>query len=199
MKKVLLISGVIVVALLTWILYNKYRVVIPPVDIGKSEIGWSAKSVSDTHFGKVRLNKAVLEIQDGKLVGGSFEADMTSITVDDISDAEHNADFIRHISDGDFFETNRYPTASFRITESSQVSSGLYVVKGEMTIKGVTKPIEFQVQLKAAGEALVASGIVTVNKQNFGIEYGGQGKPGSEKDWFIYDDFTLNVNVVSPR
>ncbi|MCZ8217246.1 MAG: hypothetical protein O9262_13460, partial [Cyclobacteriaceae bacterium] len=84
MKKTLIIFAFVVfTAALAWILYNKYRIVIPPVDTAKSEIGWSAKSVSDTHFGKIQLSKATLEFKNSKLVGGSFEINMKTITVED--------------------------------------------------------------------------------------------------------------------
>lgn len=200
MKKIVTIAALVILAsAAAWVIFNRYRVVVPPVDIRKSEVGWSAKSVSDTHYGKVQLSKAKLEFQNDVLVGGEFVVDMSSITVDDVKDPEHNRDFIQHITTEDFFETNRFPTASFAITDVAPAADNRYRVHGNMTIKGVTKPVQFDATVTRTSDSNVASAIIELNRTEFGIDYGSQGKRGSEKDWFIYDTFTLNVNIVSAR
>jgi polyisoprenoid-binding protein YceI len=198
MKKTLIIITLLVFsAAVAWILYNKYRIVIPPVDTAKSEIGWSAKSVSDTHFGKVQLSKATLEFKNSKLVGGTFEIDMNTITAEDITDPENNQHFIQHITTEHFFETDRFPTASFVIVDVQPINESDYTVKGNITIKGITVEIQFKAKVIEVSNVKTASATIVLNKNVFGIEYGGKDKPGSEKDWFIYDEFTLNVNIVS--
>ena len=50
MKKVILYIALTLVILAgARIVYNKYRVVVPTVDINSSEIGWVGKSISDAH------------------------------------------------------------------------------------------------------------------------------------------------------
>jgi polyisoprenoid-binding protein YceI len=196
-KNLLILSSVFILAIIAWFIYNKYRVVIPPVDATKSEVGWSAKSVSDTHYGKVQLSKATLEFKDSKLVGGAFEIDMNTITVEDITDAKHKSDFIRHITTGDFFQTDQFPIASFVISNVQPISESEFNVSGDITIKEITKQIQFKTNIRKVNEIRTASATIVLDKNQFGIEYGGKDKPGSQKDWFIYDDFTLNVNIVS--
>jgi polyisoprenoid-binding protein YceI len=196
-KNLLILASVFILATIVWLIYNKYRVVIPPVDTTKSEIGWSAKSVSDTHYGKVQLSKASLEFKDSKLVGGAFEINMNTITVEDIKDAKHNSDFIRHITTGDFFQTDQFPTASFKIADVQPISESEFIVSGNITIKAITKPIQFKATIRKVNEIRTASATIVLDKNQFGIEYGGKDKPGSQKEWFIYNDFTLNVNIVS--
>lgn len=191
------IAGLLVAALTGWFFYNKYRIVIPPVDGMQSEIGWSAKSVTDTHVGKIKLTKAELQFRNNQLVGGYFEADMNSVTVTDITDAQHNQDFINHITTGDFFEVNRFPTASFRITEAQPKAGNEYRVRGMMTIKDHEQPVEFTASVTPTPTGKRTSATLSVDRTLFGIEYGAQGKRGSEKDWFIHKDFVLNVNVVT--
>ncbi len=196
-RVIFFVAGLAIGVLATWFLYNRYRVVVPPVDTSKSEIGWSAKSVSDTHYGKIQLTKASLQFQNEALVGGDFEVDMKSITVEDITDEEHRNDFIKHIATGDFFETNTYPIATFKITSVKPIANASYEVVGDLKIKNVTKPIQFVATLKEENGLKKASAKIVVNRTLFGIEYGGKGKKGSQKDWFIYEDFILNVNIVS--
>jgi polyisoprenoid-binding protein YceI len=160
-------------------------------------VGWSAKSVSGVHTGKVQLSAASLLFQQDALVGGEFTVDMNTITVEDITDAQHNKDFIQHISTEDFFETSTYPAAIFVITEVRSVSETEFDVTGNMTIKSVTQPIQFKATVLKEEKLRRANATIQVDRTKFGIEYGSQGKRGSEKDWFIYDEFTLNVNILS--
>lgn len=180
-----------------WLIYNRYRVVIPPVDITKSEIGWTGKSISDAHTGKLKLTKAELRFQNGALKGGSFEADMRSITVTDISDTTDNRHFIEHIANEDFFEVDKFPTASFTITATEQIAADRCRVTGTMKIKDREQPITFDADVTPVAGGKRLSALVNIDRTLFGIEYGAKGKPGSEKDWFILNEFTLNINVVA--
>ena len=200
MKSKLLLITVLVVGLATgWMVYNRYRVVIPAVDVSKSEIAWSGKSLSGAHTGKIMLSKANLEFQGGKLIGGSFEADMRSITVTDISDSADNKHFVEHISNADFFEVNKYPKASFTITKVNPMNEQEYEVTGTMRIKDKENPLTFKATMTPAGQGQRVSAVVTVDRTLFGIEYGAKGKPGSEPDWFILNDFILNINVIANK
>lgn len=199
MKKIsILISGLLVAALAGWFLYNKYRVIIPPVDISRSEIGWSGNSLSGGHMGKISLKKAELQFQDGQLKGGSFEADMNSITITDNTDPEENKSLLEHFANEDFFETKRFPTASFRIMEVKPKGNQLYQVSGIMKIKDKEQTLNFDAKVEPAGEkGQRTTATVAVDRTLFGIEYAAKGKPGSEKDWFIFNEFMLSINIVS--
>jgi polyisoprenoid-binding protein YceI len=197
-KRILLISLFVLAPAAAWFFYNKYRVVVPAVDVARSEIGWSGKSVSDVHTGKISLKKAELQFQNDKLTGGFFEADMKSITVTDITDPEDNKHLVDHIANEDFFEVNRYPSASFRITEVKPAGNDLYEITGLMKIKDRENKLSFQARVLPAGESgRRATATISIDRTLFGIEYGSMGKPGSEKDWFIHNEFVLNVNVVT--
>ncbi len=198
-KNLLVIAGLLVVVGAGWIIYNRYRVVIPPVDITKSEVGWSAKSISDTHEGKVSLSEARLEFSNGKLTGGMFVADMNTIVVTDIADTADNQHFVEHLTDQDFFETNKFPTASFVITGVTPKENNRYDVAGNMKIKNIEQPVSFEAAMveDGAGKRLTAE--FTIDRTRFGIEYGAEGKPGSEKDWFILNEIFLKVNIVAGK
>ncbi len=195
-KRILLFAGILTVLISSWIGYNKYREVIPPIDTAKSEIGWSAKSVSDTHVGKIQLQKAAFKFQNNQLTGGNFEVNMDSITVIDIVESQDKADFIDHLTNGDFFETNLYPRAYFVITQVQPKGELDYVITGNLTIKKVTKPITFTAKVTNSTTNKSISANIEVDRTLFGIEYGAKGKRGSEKDWFIHNEIMLRVNIV---
>ncbi|MFN3533675.1 MAG: YceI family protein [Candidatus Brocadia sp.] len=66
----------------------------------------------------------------------------------------------------DVLHPNKYPTINFRST-GIQEKEGIYHVKGELTLHGVTRPIEFDVQT-ATGKDL--KGKITLSQKDFGIK-----------------------------
>jgi len=177
-------------------LYNRYRVVVPPVDISRSEIGWGAKSLSGPHEGKVSISQAKLEFQNGQLIGGFFEADMTSLTVTDMEDPADNLSLADHLKDPDFFDVANHPKSTFTITEVKSSGVNGYAVKGVMKIKDIEQPLSFDAQLFEEQGIGRLSAQLTVDRTLFGIKYAAKGEVGSEVDWFIFNDFVLQVNVL---
>ena len=198
-NKTLFLLVVLIAATSGWLLYNRYRVVVPAVDINNSEVGWSGKSISDVHMGKIQLSKAELKFQGDKLIGGMFEADMKSITVTDIADTADNRYFIEHIGNEDFFEVNKFPTAGFLITNVKSVDESTYEVTGMMKIKDKENPVTFTAKSEDTEKGRRIAAVVNIDRTLYGIEYGAEGKRGSEKDWFILNDFVLNINIVCAK
>ncbi len=58
-----------------------------------------------------------------------------------------------HLRSGDFFEAEKYPTLDFRSTGIKSHSGAEFVLDGELTIKGVTKPVELVVEFEGAGQS----------------------------------------------
>lgn len=194
MKRTLLVALALVATAAGWFLFNKYRVVMPPVDVGRSEIGWVGKSIDDAHRGKIQLDSARVEVQDGSVRSIMVVADMRSISVEDITDPEDAGHFVDHIANADFFEVDKFPTARFVSTKVERAADGTYAVTGDLTIKAVTRPVSFTAKSAADGGSLQAT--LAIDRTAYGIVYGSQGQVGSEKDWFIHDEFTITVNLL---
>lgn len=196
-RKIIIALAVVAVLLVAGrFIYNRYRVVVPPVDVSRSEIGWSGKSLSGAHAGKVNISQAKLEFQNDQLIGGMFEADMTSLTATDMEDPADNISLADHLKDPDFFDVAKYPKATFTITEVKVSGENSYAVKGVMKIKDVEQPLSFDAQLFEEQEMKRLSAQLTIDRTLFGIKYGAKGEVGSEADWFIYNEFMLQVNVL---
>jgi polyisoprenoid-binding protein YceI len=194
MKKLMIAALALIAAATGWFLYNKYRVVMPPVDVARSEIGWVGKSIDDAHRGKIQLDSAVVEVQDGTVRAIRVVADMRSISVEDITDPEGQREFVDHIANADFFEVDKYAKARFVSTNVERVADGSYAVTGDLTIKAVTRPVSFTAKPAADGGSLQAT--LEIDRTAYGIVYGAQGQVGSEKDWFIHDAFAITVNLL---
>ena len=190
MKSVKVIIATLAVGLITFT-----GVAAPKaVNINKSasSIGWLAKKVTGEHNGTVGISAGALNVDGNKLVGGNFTIDLKSIKDLDITDANYNQKFIGHISSGDFFEVEKFPTATFVITKVAGNQ-----VTGNLTVKGITKSITFPAEIAVKGGKVSAKANITIDRTDFNIRYGSKKFFESIGDKAIYDDFALTVSLVS--
>lgn len=95
------------------------------------------------------------------------EIDVTSITTD-------NAQRDGHLKTADFFEVEKYPTATF-VSTSVQPKGSDFVVTGDFTLHGVTKSIDLALEFNGVnagmGNGPVAGfeATTTINRRDFGL------------------------------
>ena len=70
---------------------------------------------------------------------------MTSLKDVDLTDAGLNGKLIGHLKSDDFFSVEKYPEAALVITEKAGFNGNQAHVKGDLTVKGITNPVEFDV------------------------------------------------------
>lgn len=157
--------------------------------VEKSELKWTAKKVTGQHTGHIKLNDGVLTIKDNKIVNGTFNIDMKSITNDDLQDADYNQKLIGHLKSDDFFGVEKFPVTTLVIAESTPFVNNQADVNGNLTIKGITNPITFKVIKN--GNAYSAN--IAVNRAKFNVRYGSGSFFDNLGDKVIDDIFTLDV------
>jgi polyisoprenoid-binding protein YceI len=168
------------------------------VNAGQSNLIWKAEKVTGKHDGTVRISNGEITINGGKLVSGSFVIDMTSIAVVDIKDANMNGKLLGHLKSDDFFSVDKHKTSTFVVTAVTAGSqAGSYTVKGNLTIKGITKPIEFPAAIVVDGNTLRATATITVDRTQFDIRYGSKSFFEGIGDKAIYDNFTMELQMVA--
>src|ERR1700754_697051 len=104
----------------------------------QSNIDWVGRKVTGAHSGTIAVKEGEIILNNGKLAGGKFIIDTTSIKILDVTDAATNAQFFGHLVSDDFFSTEKYPEATLEITSVSDNH-----VQGDLTIKGITHPVNF--------------------------------------------------------
>jgi polyisoprenoid-binding protein YceI len=98
-----------------------------------SHFGYSTQSSRfDSTSGKIVLDRAAKT--------GSVE-----VTIDAKSVNTGYATFNNHIQAEDFFDTAKYPTITYKSTKFNFKGDKLASVDGNLTIKGVTKPVTLEV------------------------------------------------------
>jgi polyisoprenoid-binding protein YceI len=58
-----------------------------------------------------------------------------------------------HLRTSDFFEVEKYPTIEYRSTGIKSFEGNEFVLEGELTIKGITKPVDLHVEFEGAGRS----------------------------------------------
>jgi polyisoprenoid-binding protein YceI len=82
-----------------------------------------------------------------------------------------------HLRTGDFFEVAKYPTIEFRSTGITSFEGNEFVLEGELTIKGVTKPVELLVEFEGVGRSPYGhdvfgfSATTEIDREDWGLTY----------------------------
>ena len=164
---------------------------VKTVDVQKSSIEWLGKKVTGEHSGTIMLQEGNLEFDGDALVGGNFVMDMSSINVTDLQ-GEYKGKLEGHLKADDFFGVATFPTASYTITKVTEKGDNVYEVTGDMVIKGISKEYTFELHMMS-GKAHISA---TIDRTDFGIKYKSTSFFDALGDKAIYDDFTLDINLV---
>jgi len=162
------------------------------IAVAESNIDWTGRKITGSHFGTIGLKKSFLTVADGELVGGKFIVDTTSIKILDVTDPATNAQFAGHLASDDFFGSALFPEAVFEIIAVHNDH-----IKGNLTIKGITHPVDFNASVNIEGDKLTASGRIVVDRTLYGIKFRSGNFFKSLGDTLIYNDFDLNVHITA--
>lgn len=161
------------------------------IDTEKSSINWVGKKVTGQHEGTINLKEGVLIFKDQKVAGGNFVVDMTSINTTDLSgDGKKSLD--GHLKSADFFGTEKFETATLKFQKIGTRKDGTYQITADLTIKGITNPVVFDMVVKEN----MATAQVMVNRTKYDIKYGSGSFFDNLGDKTIDDEFELNVKLA---
>ncbi|MEK9613400.1 MAG: YceI family protein [Flavobacteriaceae bacterium] len=158
------------------------------VDTKESQIHWIGKKVTGQHEGNIKLNSGSIAMDDKNIVGGSFEVDMASIVCTDLS-GEYGTKLEKHLKSNDFFGVDDYPIAQMNIKGADQKMTNHFEVTGELTIRGITHPINFEMHLD--GDQISTK--LIVDRSKYDVRYRSGSFFENLGDKMIYDDFELDI------
>ena len=111
------------------------------IDPMHSEITFKVKHLMITNVtGSFQQFDATMESNEDDFSDAtiSFEADVNSISNNEQRDG--------HLKGADFFAADEFPKLQFSSTSFTKKSADTYSLKGNLTIKGITKPVELTVE-----------------------------------------------------
>ncbi|WP_372655925.1 YceI family protein [Halobacteriovorax sp.] len=157
------------------------------VDLAKSEFTWKGTKVTGEHTGKLKLKKGSVELNEKNIIkSGTLVIDINSLTVTDLS-GEWATKFLNHMKSDDFFNVAKYPEAKLEVKSDTGSK-----IKGVLTIKGKSNPVEFS--YKKSGSEYV--GVLTFDRTKFDMVYGSGDFFKNLGDKMIHNDVTLNFKLV---
>lgn len=197
MNKILtLIIGTASIGLMSFTNPNLKKEETFKVDNSKSTIVWNAKKVTGAHTGNVNISNGTLAVSGENITSGNFTVDMKSITCTDLQ-GEWNDKLVGHLKSDDFFSVDKSPSSQLQITKVTPAENGRVNVEGNLTIKGITKPISFPASVSKKGSVIVAVATIKIDRTKYDIRYGSKSFIEGIGDKAIDDDFELQVNLVA--
>jgi polyisoprenoid-binding protein YceI len=87
------------------------------------------------------------------------------------------ADRDTHLRSGDFLEAEKFPTLEFRSTGVKSHHGNEFVLSGELTVKGVTRPVDLEVEFEGVGRSPYGQDIfgfsasTEIDREDFGLTW----------------------------
>ncbi len=167
----------------------------------KSTIKWVGTKTTGSHEGTIMIKDGYVKIDKNNLISGQINIDMNSIICTDIKKISTNKYFVDHLKNDDFFAVDKFPIASLDILSSKLVKDQNYEIIANLTIKNITKKINFIAYIDINQNMAKAKGKLEIDRSKFNIKYKSKTWFPDIGDYFIYDifelDFDLNAELDS--
>jgi polyisoprenoid-binding protein YceI len=141
------------------------------IDASHTEIGFSVRHLVSKVRGKFETFEGTIVTQD------DLTASTVNVTVDLNSINTGTTDRDNHLRSADFFEVETHPKMTFVSTGIVQKSDTDFVVSGDLTIKGVTKPVELATEFLGeggdpwGGTRVGIEATAEISRKEFGIDF----------------------------
>lgn len=159
-------------------------------DLTQSRVEWTGTKPTGQHSGVMMIKDGSVTVDGGNITGGKFDIDMNSMKIID-KDTTGSSKLAGHLMSPDFFETAKYPTATFELTSvkaglDSAMSKDLvmkdatHTVMGNLTMKGQTKGITFPAKVAVTDATVTADANFNIDRTQWGLNYGNDASLGNK-------------------
>jgi len=159
------------------------------VDPANSKLGFRGAMNGDAFNGTFRRWSAQIAFDPKNLAGSK-----AVVSVDVASAATGDADRDQAMPTADWFSAKTQPTASFVASAFKDLGGGKYQAIGDLTIRGVKRPVVLPFTLAISGDTAKMNGAVALNRTAFGIGQ-GQWKTGD----VVATEVTVSVALTAHR
>ncbi len=165
------------------------------VDKTHTDVTFSAKHMMVTNVrGKFNVADGTVNLDPANPTAsfGSFTVETASIdTGVDQRDG--------HLRSADFFDAETYPTISFTSTGVEAKNGDEYKVSGNLTIKGVTRPVTFDVEFLGLYSSMAGArragfhATTKINREDFGLTWNVALETGG---WLVGKDVKIEIDLA---
>ncbi len=132
------------------------------------------------HDGDITFEKGYFIKTGDVITGGEFVIDMNSITSTDIENKKANEGLVNHLKDPDFFDVAKYPKAKLVITSVNYHNQTEMKIIADLTIKGITKPIDFNAEVNFEKKQMIAK--FKIDRMKWKVNYNSKMRDGAISD-----------------
>ena len=139
----------------------------------QSEVAFVSKQMGVPVQGKFERFDGQLSVDPAKPESGrvAFTVDLGSVSIG-------TPETVVELRKAEWFDTGKYPSASFESTSIKSLGGGRIDVVGKLTIKGIANEIHVPMTLVAQGDTLKANGEFTIKRLDYRIGAGEWGDTG---------------------
>ena len=135
-----------------------------PSDEG-SKLHFVIKNIGINTGGDIAGMKGKIKFDAKQPASSLFDVTVDVTTIDTDNDRRDG-----HLKKDDFFDAEKYPTIHFVSTEIKQRADlKHFIFKGNLTIKDITKPIEFPFTAEGKDGGALFAGEFEINRIDFGV------------------------------
>jgi polyisoprenoid-binding protein YceI len=168
------------------------------LDASHSRIGFAARHAMVT---KVRGSFNDVE-GTGYFDAENPSASHLEVTIQAASIDTRHPDRDAHLRSNDFFAMDEYPEITFVSTRVSRSDTTHYSITGDLTIKGVTKPVTFDLELTGpvadsrGNQRIGLEGSTTVNRKDWGVNFNVALEAGG---MLVSENVTIELELSAVR
>ena len=162
------------------------------LDPSHSEVQFSVRHMMISKVrGTFGVKAATLTAPENPLEA-TVEATVDVASIDTKDEGRDN-----HLRSADFFDVENYPTMEFRST-GVRIENGDFLVDGDLTIKGITKPVTFDFDFGGFGTdpwgnyKAGATAKTVINREDFGLTWNAALETGGV---LVGKDVTIELDL----
>jgi polyisoprenoid-binding protein YceI len=169
------------------------------VNTAESVLSWEGKKMHNPdhkHYGNVMFSEGSITTEDGVITAANFVVDLNTMVPTDETPEEKRGYLIGHLKSSDFFAVDSLGNTA--TLEVSSIENNL--LKGDLTVMGLTKSVEIPVTVDISAESVTINGTFEVDMAQFGVASLLQPAEGAEltdeEKQNVYNpkvNFTVNV------
>lgn len=162
------------------------------IDTDQSRIIWSGEMLGVyTHEGTLKFKEMSITMNDGKITGGSFIADLKTIIPTDKNYNEEEGStpekLVGHLSSADFFDVENFPTAKYEITKVDGNT-----ITGMLTIRGISHEEKVYIAvITKEGEKTKITGDLVFDRKKYDVVW-----DSPMKEMVLSNDVKLTVELI---
>jgi polyisoprenoid-binding protein YceI len=157
------------------------------IDATASQVSWTGYAEVGTWAptGSIQVAKGQVTQSGNQITNAILTMDMATIQ-------HENKQMQDHLRSGTFFDVTRFPDATFVLRSLTGTTA-----TGQLTIKGITKPISFPVLVSQVSNGLQIKGKAVVDRTQFGVRYNSTSFFTDLGDQAIKNDFSVTFDLLA--